>query len=229
MLLLNHRSIRILRHPNKRPAHKNRPRKRPRHLKQIPSLLQSPSRLQSNMERINRCPGLPRQNHRPGLGDIPRPSRPINRKRRAPSGIDLLGHVHQSAQSSARRTSLRSIKSKSFNHPPRPLPIEVRRIHHHHAAAPVPPHRRKNASVPKCCNASLPSIHPIIHQILAQRFKPQSRPNRSDQTRHHACNHRDLRAPPARKLRQSRIVEYVDALASFRRFRFGRFAQCAIV
>ncbi len=181
------------------------------------------------MKRINRRPSLPRQNHRPGLGHVPRPSRPINRKSRAPSSLNLPRHIHQSAQSPARRTSLRSIKSKSLNHPPRPLPIEVRSIHHHHAAAPVPPHRRKNAAVPKRPNASPLRIHPCVQQILAQRFKSQGRPNRSDQTRHHARNHRNLRAPPARKFRQSRIVKHVDALARFRRFRFGRFAQCAIV
>jgi len=181
------------------------------------------------MKRINRRPGLPRQNHRPRLGHIARPPRAINRKRRAPSRLNLLRHIHQSAQSSARRTSLRGIESKSLDHPPRPLPIEVRRVHHHHAASSLPPYSGENAPVPKCRNASLPSSHPIIHKILAQRFKSQSRPDRSDQTRYHARNHRNLRAPPARKLRQSRIVKHVNALARFRRFRFGRFAQCAIV
>jgi hypothetical protein len=198
---MHHVASRIGGHANRRRHKHHRARKRARNPKQIPRFLERVPPFHSDVEHGNRPPAPPRQNHGSGLCHESRPARPINRERYILALFEALAHHRKPLDRATRRTPLRRTKSQPFDHPPRPLPVEVHRVHHHDSPPAPNPNRRKNAAVPERANRRflrVTKLHRIVH---TDNLDSQRRPNQPHHPIDRPRNNGYLHAPPARKLR----------------------------
>src|SRR6185437_7953283 len=167
---------------------------------------------QADMEHENRLASLARQHHGTRFRDVTWPARPVDRERHIMPFLQTPRHHNQALQPAPRRTSLRRAKPEPLNNPPRPLTIEVRGVHHYGAAVAPPPNGGKNRTVPECTDQMLAAIVRALRMLPAQNFEAYRRTDNADDAINGPRNNRNLHAPPARKLRQPRIVMNINPL-----------------
>jgi len=142
------RIIRVLRNHNL-PAHpQQRPRKRFRNHRPVPSI-QNPCLFHRDMKRHHGRTRRPRQQHRPGLSHKSRTARAIDRKSHRPALLQFPPHAQQRPHRSPAARSAHLHKTKLPDNAPRPLPIKAIAAHDPDLQAPPDVGRGKDAAMPK--------------------------------------------------------------------------------
>src|SRR3984957_11353949 len=127
----------------------NSARKRLWDLHQVPGFPQSPRALESDVKQNDRPARAASQHYRAGLGHVGRPARTDDGEAGIDSFCEPPRHDRKSAQTAARRTSLRRAVPQSLNHATRPLAIEIRCVHEHTVAISEIPCCRNDATMPE--------------------------------------------------------------------------------
>jgi hypothetical protein len=205
----------VPRNVNRRRKQNHRARKGRWQQKVVPRLLKRFPALRSDMKHHDRAARFSRQHHRSRLRNIARPTWPVDRERAIDALFQAPCHHRQSAQSAARRASLRRAKSQPLNHFACPLPVERCRVHHHHTVISVPPHDRYYHPVPERPDALLLRRIYALCMLPSKHFVSQRRPKRPNDAVHSSRNDRNLNSPRPRQIRQPRVV------VSAYRFLFG--------
>ena len=186
--------------------------------------------LQADVKGQDGPPGAARQHCGPGFGHVARPARPVDGERNVAPLFEPLRHHGQSPQAAPRRTALRGAVAQPLDHPARPLPVEVGRIHEDNAPVPEIPRQREIASVPK-----RPDIWRFPGSIIVSRafppedFKTDRRSQDSNGGPHDPGNDRDLQPSPARELGKTSVVMDQKVLFFFLQGRFRRLVHEGIV
>ena len=192
-----------------RSDHQHRASERLGNLELVPRLAKRPGSFQPDVEQNDQPARAPSEHYRAGLGDVARAARAVNGKRGVAPFLQALGHYCEALQSATRRAALRREITEPLDHPPRPLPVEVRCVQQHGVAIPEVPSGGKDAPVPKRINVR-GLIRAVItaHLLPAEDFKSQRRPQRSDGRQDRPGDHRNLHALPAGEAGEARIVVY---------------------
>src|SRR4029077_4556139 len=161
MLFLEPFVIGVFGHLKQRCDDQNGARVRLRYLHQVPCLLKRPRAIESDVKQKNRPASPASQHHRAGLGHIPRPARAIDGEAGIDSLFEPLRHYRKSAQSSARRTSLRRAVPQPLDHAARPLPIEIRRVHEHAVTVSEVPGPSNDAAMPESVDVRR-QVRPVV-------------------------------------------------------------------
>ena len=179
---------------------------------QVPGFFQRVRFFDSNMKDVDGPAGLAGQHHRSGFGDIAWTARAIDGKRRVHAFCHAPRHHRKSAQASAGGTALGGAEAEVLDHAPRPLAVEVSRVHHHHAPIAPVPGGGNNAAMPEGGNhRHAPGARfPVV--MHAQLFETQRGAKNANDGDHRRGDDRDLHPPPARELGQAGIVERTDRL-----------------
>jgi len=229
MLCSDRVTIRTGRHVDWRSKNQRHPRKRIRHLKQIPSVLERVRARAESMHADNRAARTPRQKYRPRLRDIPRPTRPIGRKRCVISLRHAAPHGDDSLQPSTRRTAQHAAKPEPERDIRRPLRIEIRAAQDRDLAPARPPRQWNKPPVPKRKNALPPRRMYSLDVLKAANVVTKRRPGKAHKRIRRIAKDRHLPAPRRRQRLKLYIRRGGSSLVFRFDARFGRFRHRRIV